>query len=305
MVLNLACSAALLVLAAPGVLGAFHQHLPSTPAGWSVAKVKPQMVSSFTLALTMQNIDQLESMLVAVSTPGNAQYGKFKDDGAVQSLFAPSKQAVDSVTGWLKSSGITKYKVDGAFIDFATDVATANRVFNASYQHYSNGETTKLRTLSFSIPDSIQEHIQLIDPGNYFGGTKPFRPTSYIPTRTSPRSEDLPSQPRQEPSCQTSITPACLKELYNVGDYTPKVSAGSRIGFASFLNQSALYSDVALFEQVNGIPAQNFSKVLISGGVDDQDPSHGNYGEADLDAENIIGIAHPLPVTEYITGGSP
>ncbi len=174
MVPTFSLSAAMLTLAAPGAFGAFHQHHGATPSGWTAAKVKPQTTSTFTLALTMQNIDQLESLLVAVSTPGNPQYGKFQDDGTLKSFFAPSQQAVDSVTDWLKSSGITKYSVDGAFIDFAVDIATANRVFNASYQHFTDGETTKLRTLSFSIPDSIQEHIQYLDPSTYIGGTKAF-----------------------------------------------------------------------------------------------------------------------------------
>jgi tripeptidyl-peptidase-1 len=312
MVLNLARSAALLSLAAPGALAAVHQHHASVPKGWSVAKLKADSTSTFTLALTMQNIDKLDAMMMDVASPRSANYGKFKTDAEVQSLFAPSKDAVDSVTAWLTSNGITNYRVDGAFIDFAMDIETANRVFQASYQRLSDGETTKLRTLSFAIPDELEQHIQYLDPSTYIGTSKAFRPTPQpfeapfvVPTRADKRSMAVPLSADLDPSCEKAITPACLKDMYNVGDYVPDVSSGSRIGFASFLNQSAIYSDVALFEQQNNIPSQGFAKVLIAGGVDDQDPANNNFGEANLDAECIIGMAHPLPVTEYITGGSP
>jgi tripeptidyl-peptidase-1 len=45
--------------------------------------------------------------------------------------------------------------------------------------------------------------------------------------------------------------------------------------------------------------------ILLSGGTNDQDPATAQIREADLDVQNIIGVSHPLPVTEFITGGSP
>ncbi|KAH8898193.1 subtilisin-like protein [Thozetella sp. PMI_491] len=257
----------------------------------------------------MQNVDQLESTLLSVSTPGGADYGKFKDVEELQSTFAPSAEAIDSVTAWLKARGISNYKVDGAFIDFATDIATANRAFNASYQHFTSGDVTKLRTLSYSIPDEIQQHVVFLDPSTYFGQSTAQLP-SYLPTTRvpveviKPRAEPR-AEPRADTSCSTAITPACLKEMYNMGDYAPEVSSGSRVAFTSFLNQSSLQSDVDVFADLFEIPRQTIAKVLLEGGVDDKKPADGNYGEADLDAENIIGLAHPLPVTEFITGGSP
>ncbi|RAL58922.1 hypothetical protein DID88_009213 [Monilinia fructigena] len=106
-------------------------------------------------------------------------------------------------------------------------------------------------------------------------------------------------------ACSKYVTPQCIKELYSVGNYTPSVSSGSRIGFGSFLNQSALYTDLFQFEELFNIPAQNFSVTLINGGVNDQNPKTAQIGEANLDVQNIIGVAHPLPVEEFITGGSP
>lgn len=79
----------------------------------------------------------------------------------------------------------------------------------------------------------------------------------------------------------------------------------SRIGFGSFLNESTLYSDLATYEDSFGIPCQNFTKVTIAYASNSQDLGDGSFGEANLDVQSIIGVAHPLPVSEFLTGGSP
>ncbi|KAI1258857.1 peptidase S8/S53 domain-containing protein [Xylariaceae sp. FL1019] len=298
-------SLALVASTLPMILAKSFQHYAKLPTGWTAMdRVDGSSMQTFSIALTMQNIDKLESKLLSVSTPGSEEYGAHWDDEAVKGYFAPSGEAVSSITDWLASNGMANYNLNGAFVDFAADINTVNTLLNASYQHYTKDGVTKLRTLSYSIPEEIQEHITLIDPGLYFGSSKAFLPT---PTRTQPK---LPSQKRAskvtvDAACQTSITPACLKQMYNVGNYTPKASSGSKVGFGSFLNQSALYSDVSDFEDFFGIPQQNFTVVLIANGTNDQNPETAGIGEADLDAENIIGIAHPLPMIEFITGGSP
>lgn len=313
------CSA----LAAASVLStaqaATYSHYDEVPAGWTATgDADSDAVQTFSIALTMQNIEQLESKLLEVSTPGSAEYGAHWNESTVQSFFAPSGDAVSSVTAWLEQNGVSNYNVDGAFIDFGADVATANTLLNASYQQYANGDgATKLRTLSYSIPDDVQDHIVLIDPGLYFGSSKAFLPTqSKTKVKAAPESvvrrtpsrahaRSLATRTTIDASCQTSITPACLKELYNVGNYSASASSGSKVGFGSFLGESALYEDVAVYEKFYGIPSQNFSVTLIANATNDQDPDTASIGEADLDVENIIGIAHPLPVIEYITGGAP
>jgi tripeptidyl-peptidase-1 len=271
---------------------------------------------TFTIALN-RDFGGLEQMLLDVSTPGSAKYGKFLSKDEVNQLFPAASGSTGKCISWLNQHGITNYKVDAWFIDFTTDIETANRALSASYEHFEKDGTTKLRTLQYSIPDELQSTIAFIEPGTFFGKAKPpvsvsaskvkrevkkKAPVALPPSRVQ---RDMPTKPTVAPSCQTSITPACLKAMYNVGDYTPDPKYGSRIGFASFLNESALYSDLFQFEDFNSIPKQNFTKILIANGTNDQDPANNHFGESDLDVQNMIGIAHPLPVTEFITGGSP
>jgi tripeptidyl-peptidase-1 len=176
----------------------------------------------------------------------------------------------------------------------------------AKFKYYTNGEISKLRTLAYSIPGDLKSDIDLISPTTYFGKTTAQRSIkTFKSKRGSSTTTSASSSVSVAASCQTSITPACLKELYNVGNYTPSAKHGSRVGFGSFLNESALYSDLALYEKLNKIPSQNFTKVIIDNASNSQDPASGGYGESNLDVQNIIGISHPLPVTEFLTGGSP
>lgn len=298
---------ALAVSVLPITRAATFSHYGTVPAGWTVSESPDESaLQTFSIALTMQNIDQLESKLLDVSTPGSANYGAHWDDDTVKSFFAPSSDAISNVTAWLEDGGVTNYNIDGTFIDFGATLETANSLLNASYQYFTKDGTTKLRTMSYSIPDDVEDHIALIDPGLYIGNSQAYVPMP-TPSRTMPKvaPRKLATRTTIDASCQTSITPSCLKELYNVGNYTPKVSSGSKIGFGSFLGEAAQYNDAFVFEQFYGIAPQNFSVVLIANATNDQNPETASYGEADLDVENIIGIAHPLPVTEFITGGSP
>lgn len=92
--------AAVLLQAWP-TLGAVHERLAALPVGWS-AVVAPDASSpvSFTIGLAQQNIDQLQSKVLAVSTPGNALYGQHLDADAVNELFAATAETITAVETW-------------------------------------------------------------------------------------------------------------------------------------------------------------------------------------------------------------
>ncbi|KAH8689154.1 tripeptidyl peptidase A [Talaromyces proteolyticus] len=309
---NFLLGAALLAQLAAPVLGAAaletHESLPSLPSGWAHAgKADANTPIQLSIALTLQNIDQLENKLKSISTPGGSSYGQYLDAADIESQFGPADSSADVVISWLKEAGIESIHNAGQSINFATTVSKANSLLGANFNYFSDGGVSKLRTLSYSIPGDLKSDIDLISPTTYFGKTSAQRSIKTYKSKRSPSSTTSSgsSSVSVAASCQTSITPSCLKELYNVGNYTPSVKSGSRVGFGSFLNESALYSDLAIYEKFYGIPSQNWTKVIIANATDSQDPSTGGYGESNLDVQNIIGISHPLPVTEFLTGGSP
>ncbi|KAF8862998.1 subtilisin-like protein [Acephala macrosclerotiorum] len=280
-----------------------HEQLAAVPEGWAQTSTPDASTTiSLTIGLVQQNIDQLQSMLLAVSTPGNAKYGQHMDSDDLNSYFAPDPDGIHAVQRWLKSAGITQVSNDGHFVSFQTTVGTVNTLLNTTFATYTSGDTSKLRTTQYSIPDNLVPYIGVISPTTYFGKTVAHAPKFRRATKTK---KDSASSPSVAASCQTSITPSCIKQLYSIGNYTSDAHSGSRVGFGSFLNESVLYADLFQFESQFGIPHQNISTVLINGATNDQDPTTAAYGEADLDAEYIVGVSHPLPVTEFITGGSP
>lgn len=293
------------VLAASALVS--HEALAAVPLGWNkVSTPAADTNIQLSVALTLENIEQLESHLQSVSTPGSASYGHYLDSDDLAAQYGPSDASVEAVTNWLKEAGITQIYNNGQSINFATTVSKANSLLGADFNYYSDGGSTKLRTLAYSVPSDLQAAIDLVSPTTYFGKTTASRSIqAYKNKRASTTTTSASSSVSVAASCQTSITPACLKQMYNVGDYTPSVASGSRVGFGSFLNQSAIYDDLFKYEQVNNIPHQNWTKVFIDNATNSQNANDGNYGEANLDVQNIVGVSHPLPVTEFLTGGLP
>jgi tripeptidyl-peptidase I len=290
--------------------------IANAPAGWSHTATpsdSTQMVLQ--VALAQQNIDQLEAKLQSVSTPGSASYGKYLDLDEINDTFGASNESTQAVVSWLKSAGVTSYTTQGDSIWFQTNVSTANSLLDTNFKTYTDAVgASRLRTTEYSIPESLVGHIDLIAPTTYFGKTKAMR------AALSGRSKSKHQTPSKPPaSCEGSIVydnetyaafaPDCIRTEYNVNGYTPKVSSGSKIAFGSFLNQSASFSDLELFEEHFNIPSQNFSVVLVNpqdgATAYPQPPLDANDGEANLDVQNIVSLVHPLPITEFITAGSP
>jgi len=279
----------------PVALGAVHERLAAVPKGWqSAGSVSEGSVAQFTVALNRE-FEGLEKRLLDVSTPGSPNYGKFLDRDEVEAIFPIPKDAAPKVLAWLRANGVTDYKVDGGYIDFSVSVDNMNNALNASYQYFKSGEVTKLRTLQYSVPDDLKQYIAFFDPGTFFGNVDLPSP---IAVATPPLSARTRLSQRDD-NCATGITPACINKLYNLGDYQADAKSGSRIGFGSFLDESASFSDLAKFQQYYNLPSQNFTKDRF------QDPKDGSFGEANLDVQNIMAVAKVLPVTEILTGGSP
>ena len=143
-------------------LAAVHEQLAALPLGWSeVATPADDQILTLSIGLAQQNIDQLESKLLAVSTPGNAEYGQHLDVDDVNSLFAPTEEANTAVQSWLTNAGVGQVQSDGHWVTFATTVSKANELLNTTFKTYSNSGTQKIRTTQYSVPDDISSYVDL------------------------------------------------------------------------------------------------------------------------------------------------
>ncbi|KAJ5672829.1 hypothetical protein N7507_001956 [Penicillium longicatenatum] len=282
----------LCTLAAPAMGVVWESLSGGVPSSWSLVDTPFDSTMSLAISLSRKNIDQLQSTLTKVSTPGESEYGQWLEKADVDSQFPVVSET--PVVNWLKSANITSYTLDGALLKFSGSVKAMNSLLNTTFANYESEGSVKLRTTEYSIPSALSDYIDIISPTVYFGKTRKALP---MPGK----SNKLQARKTVSASCEDYITPTCLKEMYNVGDYTPKVSAGSVVGFGSFLNETASESDLAEYQKLFDIPTQAFTVELLNGGTNDQNST--TRGEANLDVQLISAISHPLPIHEFITGG--
>ena len=289
--------------AANALQGPFHEET-TVPYGWKRLPEPPRGNLTLQVAFKFRNLHNLEARLLETSTPKNAEsYGKHLTRDEVNALVKPDPSSRLVVAQWLEEAGAVVHHTSEDGMTFATGVEHANRILNADFAYYedTNG-VRKLRTTHYAIPGKVSEHLDLIHPTTYFGQMKAHAPAPRNQIYLEPV---LDVTEAANASCADLITPDCLRDLYNVR-YAPDPLSGSQIAFSNFLNESSRYEDLDLFERAFNIPTQNVSKViLVNGGVDNQTMDSKDRTEANLDLQTIVGLAHPLPVTSYITAGSP
>ena len=275
-------------------------HLPSSVRMLSV----PASDTPITLevGLKMQNVDKLESLLRDVSDPASRSYGNHLTAAEAYDRFQPAEESRAAVKAWLSEHGVGDVEDRGFFVNFATTVEKANELLNSSFSYYDVQGTRKLRTREYSLADDIAQHIDLVTPTTYFGTTKTFAPV-IVP---APQGESLGKLAigDQRRNCSRLLTPPCLKEMYGFGDYEPDPDSGSRVAFASFLNQSAVPADLQEYLDMFDLPQTSWESVIINDGNDHQDWRAG-VQEGNLDAQMMALTAKTLPMTHYVIGGSP
>ncbi|KAI0202754.1 peptidase S8/S53 domain-containing protein [Astrocystis sublimbata] len=279
-----------------------HVYLSNSITHLSPAVNSQMMTLQIDLALKTTNnlMDELRDL----STPGSPNYGKWLTKDEVDALFPPVDRASGIVTSWLRSHGVERIVERGSNIRFAAPVGTMNHLLNTTFAYYDVGGSRKLRTTEYSVPETIAPYVQLIHPTTFFGNTKSHRMPITIKTDAITKEAEMSKLANELDDCKRLITPACLRSAYNIGNYVPSANSGSRIGFGSFLNESARLEDLHTYQRMFGIPEQNFTSIMINGAVDNQE-REGSHVEANLDAQFQSAMSYPLPQVQFLTGGAP
>ncbi|KAK4183364.1 subtilisin-like protein [Podospora australis] len=286
-------------------------HLAAVPKGWEqLHAASPDDMVSLRIALKQQHAEVLEQAVIDMSTPGHSSYGRHLTRDQLRSYTAAPRGSADAVVEWLEQHGIHSAQVDNDWISFTTSVDKAGALLKtrfAWFQYTERGADAglpQLRTLEYSVPDEIARHIDIVQPTTRFGQPRAQRSTVHEYIRPSgPVAKINFAATDLAGGCNSTVTPACLKWLYNI-NYTATNSPENLVAFASFLEQYARYDDLQAFERtyVPEALGQNFTTELVNGGLDDQ-KSWKDSGEANLDLQYILGISHPIPILQYSTGG--
>lgn len=181
-----------------------------------------------------------------ISTPSHPRYGKHLKREELKELIKPRAESTDAVLNWLKEAGVPSDDIvdDGEWINFVALVSTAEEMMDTTFKTYQSlvrQDIKKIRTLHYSVPKVVREHIDMIQPTTRFGQIRPQ--ISHIIDK-----EEVPftTAAAVNATCNTTTTPDCLKALYNFGDYKPG-NASVLIGVTGYLEQYARFKDFASF----------------------------------------------------------
>jgi tripeptidyl-peptidase-1 len=235
-----------------------------------------------------------------VSSPSSPNYGQHLKRSELKDLIKPRAESSNAVLNWLQESGIDARDVtnDGEWINFRAPVKRAEEMMGATFKTYQSTvrrDVTKVRALSYSVPRDIRRHVDMIHPITRFGQlhaerSQVFSEGSAITTAAV------------NSTCNTTVTPSCLADLYKYADYKIDTSAAVTIGVNGFLEQYARYSDFQKFAQTYAPQAagSSFDYTLVAGGLNDQNSTDDSV-EANLDIQYTAGLVGPSIKTEFFS----
>ncbi|KAH8104065.1 peptidase S8/S53 domain-containing protein [Cristinia sonorae] len=291
------------------------------PKGWELHSPAPaDHTFNMRIGLKQDRFDDLVAALYEVSDPYHSRYGQHLSKEEVEALVAPHPDTVALVDSWLADHGVNPASVErengGSWVTVKVTIEQASRMLNATYGVYRHDTTSDyvVRTTSYSLPRILHDHIGVVTPTTYFSTMRSMKATSFLQPHIEPLHDgdaDIarllvnPGSLATVPSsCSTTITPACLRALYNTSTYVPRATNTNKIGVAGYLNEFANTADLQTFfrrfrtDAVGG----TFQTVQVNGGGNNQnDPGV----EANLDIQYTEGITFPTPNVYFSTGGSP
>ncbi|KAF8263862.1 subtilisin-like protein [Lactarius quietus] len=274
----------------------------AVPQNWvSMGHPHTEATIDLHLALKSHHENALTDTLYEVSDPEHSRYGAYLSKEQVAELVAPHPDTLDIVNSWLNHYGVPSSSISitlgGNWLAVINvPVSQANEMLSASYELYQHVETndTVLRTIGYSLPDVLHEHIKTVVPTTYFGSSL----TRGRKRRVRPIGvTDLPSRDSEE-----LVTPSILRSLYNTESYIPAAAGRNVLGIGGYEGEFPSPEDLKRFMEKYRRDAEDagYTVELVNGGG--YDPSNPGV-EGNLDTQYTAGIAYPTPLTYYSTGG--
>ncbi|CDO70822.1 hypothetical protein BN946_scf184801.g14 [Trametes cinnabarina] len=253
-----------------------------------------------TLGLPATNIEGLHAALYDVSDPKSANYGRHLSKAEVEAFVAPKPDSVQAVNDWLAQHDVHPEVISpsGDMLRINIPVPKANALLGANFTVFKDQHsgTTLVRTLSVTIPDDVDSHLQFMYPTTQFimPVNQSPRFEAVNPPKASTRRQSLPS------ICSVDVDPECLEDFYHIPT-APANASGNSLAVSGYLNEIASEDDLeisflAFRPDVTTTP--EFSVVSVDGGV----TSGSGTLEASLDIQYTVGIATGVPTTFYSVG---
>ncbi|KAH6660927.1 peptidase S8/S53 domain-containing protein [Truncatella angustata] len=287
------------------------ESINAAPTRWAKQDIhefsKDDATMELRIQLVHQDMDKFHELALNIATPGHTLYGKHVSQDVIDSMIAPKDESKSLVLDWLRQQGLAdnaSISTRGNTIIVKATISQAEKLLEADYNTYTNAETGEqvVRTLAYSIPESLNGHVSMIQPTTFFG----FRSTvSEVAPASEPKSAfEIEAVAA---TCTSGVTPECLSNLYNFASSTASQSNGL-IGIAGFLEQHPSQSDLKTFltnYAITGNTAETYTCALINSGTCPAKPGSAVGVEANLDVQYARAITKQIPNVFYSVGGRP
>ncbi|KAF2807064.1 subtilisin-like protein [Mytilinidion resinicola] len=239
-----------------------------------------------------------------VSNPSSKKYGQHWSIEEINDAFAPSQESTDKVLEWLAEHGVTSAGKAPALhtLEFDMSIADIERLLKTEFFVYEHTESGKPHVAceEYSVPAHLREHIDIITPTLHFDSKPKAASKKLYGLSKSYKDTDVQS-------CVDTISPDCLRALYNIPDVSSTKPCGENsFGIVEYSDNSYISSDLDAFFANYSKPAVGSYPELVSidgGVVDDSNVTDfGIHGESDLDFEYAIPLVYPQKVTLYQVG---
>jgi len=162
-------------IAAPSAPHVRHEKRDFLPPGWERHdKIPSHEVLPMRIALAQSNLDKADGFLMDVSHPDSPNFGKHWTAKQVAETFAPSQESFDSVTAWLKHSGIAPERIRKSqsmgWLTFDATVGEAENLLKTEFFLHKHSLTGKphVGCSEYSVPDDVRPHVDFITPTVHF-----------------------------------------------------------------------------------------------------------------------------------------
>ncbi|KAG6845432.1 hypothetical protein H0H87_009339 [Tephrocybe sp. NHM501043] len=320
--LSVLCLSALNAWALPGPPKVKESILP--PRGWMKSGIPPADHNIvLRIGLPQPNFHLLEKHLYEVSDPYHDRYGAHLSKEETEALVAPHRDSLEAVNEWLESHNIYEADIVRSpakdWVTITIPVSLAEKMLDTKYNVWKHSSGDEMvRTTSYSLPDNLHRHVDVVQPTTMFGRFKRDKSTivwldeevegasQKAQTLAATTITDASTGAEVDASCNATITIKCLQQLYNAVGFVPSVPKQNSIGITGYLEEFANLQDLQLFYADQRPDALNSSYKFVSvkGGLNNQTLSEAGV-EAGLDVQFAFGLSHPIPATFYSTAGRP
>jgi subtilase family serine protease len=323
--------------AAPAAAASGRTTLPGSIPAWANAghfagAASPTDNVGFRVYLGWSDPAAAEALAQAVSTPGNASYGKYVTPAQFRRQFAPSQSQVNNVQSWLKSQGfaVDYTPTNNHYVAAEGTVAQAQAAFGTAFGMYNvKGLTVRSPSANVSIPTSLASTVTAVlglDESTAFVTTDHVVDKNAPPTAGFRNAQPLSTywngstSPYAYPADFTGVsspataswtvkgyTPAQIKGAYGISSTYD--GAGQTVAIIDAYASPTILADVNQWSTNRGLPTMTKSQLVqvVPPGVYNrpqnprQDPQ-GWYGEETLDVEAVHGMA---PAAKIVFVGAP